>query len=181
MTMQTKIATPDCEHCKSKNKSLFHFCHLEETEFINQTKHVPVQKGQTIFHEHANAYGLYCLNDGKVKLYKQAADGKEQILKIVTPGDFIGYGAMLSSTTYGVSAEVIEDAVICFIPKDSVLKIFRENNRFSEGMVQLLTQTLDQTVEKWRTSPTNPLEEELLKHCYYSVNHTRMKIIPKAS
>lgn len=149
MTIQTKIPTTDCEHCKSRNNSLFHFCHLDETEFINQTKTCAIyKKGQTIFHEHANAYGLYCLNEGKVKLYKQAADGKEQILKIVTPGDFIGYGAMLSSTTYGVSAEVIEDAIICFIPKDSVLKIFRENNRFSEGMVQLLTQTIDQTVEK---------------------------------
>ncbi len=106
------------------------------------------KKGQTIFHEHSNSYGLYCLNAGKVKLYKQAADGKEQILKIVTPGDFIGYGAMLSSSTYAVSAEVIEDAVICFVPKEAVLKIFRENSRFSEGMVQLLTKTIDQTVEK---------------------------------
>jgi CRP-like cAMP-binding protein len=83
-----------------------------------------------------------------VKLYKQAADGKEQILKIVTPGDFIGYGAMLSSNSYAVSAEVIEDAVICFIPKETVLKVFRENNRFSEGMVQLLTNTIDQNSRK---------------------------------
>lgn len=149
MTTLTKIPTPDCEHCKSRHSSLFHFCHVEETDFINETKTCALyKKGQTIFHEHANSYGLYCLNAGKVKLYKQAADGKEQILKIVTPGDFIGYGAMLSSSTYAVSAEVIEDAVICFVPKESVLKIFRENSRFSEGMVQLLTKTIDQTIEK---------------------------------
>ena len=147
--MQNRIPTPDCEHCKSRGKSLFHFCHIEETDYINQNKTCALyKKGQTIFHENAHAYGLYCLNAGKVKLYKQAPDGKEQILKIVTPGDFIGYGAMLSSNSYAVSAEVIEDAVICFIPKETVLKVFRENNRFSEGMVQLLTNTIDQTVEK---------------------------------
>ncbi|MEZ5015113.1 MAG: Crp/Fnr family transcriptional regulator [Chitinophagales bacterium] len=55
---------------------------------------------------------------------------------------------MLSNTVYAVSAEVIEDAVICFVPKETVLKLFRENNRFSEGMVQLLTKTIDQTVDK---------------------------------
>ena len=148
-TMQTKIPTPDCEHCKIRGKSLFHFCHLDETEYVNENKTcAQYKKGQTIFHENAYAYGLYCLNAGKVKLYKQASDGKEQILKIVTPGDFIGYGAMLSSTTYAVSAEVIEDAVICFVPKEIILKLFRENSRFSEGMVLLLTTTIDQTVEK---------------------------------
>lgn len=149
MTTQSRIQPPDCAQCKSRNKSLFHFCHVDETEYISQNKTCALyKKGQTIFHENANSYGLYCLNEGKVKLYKQAPGGKEQIVKIVTPGDFIGYGAMLSASVYAVSAEVIEDAVICFIPKDSVLKIFRENNRFSEGMVQLLTKTIDQTVEK---------------------------------
>lgn len=149
MNQMHKFPTPDCAHCKSQNKSLFHFCHVEETETINEHKTCAMyKKGQMIFHEGSNSYGLYCLNQGKVKLFKQAPDGKEQILKIVVPGDFIGYGAMISSSTYGVSAEVIEDAVICFIPKDVVLKLFKENNRFSEGMVNLLTKTLDQTIEK---------------------------------
>jgi CRP/FNR family transcriptional regulator, polysaccharide utilization system transcription regulator len=75
-------------------------------------------------------------------------DGKEQILKIVTPGDFIGYGALLSSSPYRVTAEVIQDAVICFVPKEIIIQLFKDNSRFSEGMVKLLTKTLDDTVEK---------------------------------
>lgn len=106
------------------------------------------KKGQVIFHEGANAYGLYCLNTGKVKLFKMAPDGKEQILKIVAPGDFIGYGALLSASPYSVTAEVMEDAVLCFVPKDLITQLFKENSRFSEGMVKLLTKTLDDTVEK---------------------------------
>lgn len=150
MIMQTpKISVPDCIHCKSHNRSLFHFCHVQESQEINEHKTCALyRKGQVIFHEGANAYGLYCLNAGKVKLFKEAAEGKEQIVRIAVPGDFIGYGAMLADAPYGVTAEVIEDAVICFIPRDVILKLFRENERFSTELVRLLTKTMDETVDK---------------------------------
>ncbi|HPE98516.1 MAG: Crp/Fnr family transcriptional regulator [Chitinophagales bacterium] len=147
--MKAKITVPDCEHCKNRSSTLFHFCHTNETEVINENKTCALyKKGQVVFHEGANSYGLYCLNSGKVKLYKMGPDGKEQILKIVTPGDFIGYGALLSSAPYRVTAEVIQDAVICFVPKEIITQMFKENPNFSEGMVKLLTKTLDETVEK---------------------------------
>jgi len=147
--MKAKFTVPDCEHCKSKNSTLFHFCHTEETEVLNESKTCAMyKKGQVIFHEGANSYGLYCLNSGKVKLYKLGPDGKEQILKIVTPGDFIGYGALLAASPYRVTAEIIQDAIICFVPKEIIIDLFKENARFSEGMVKLLTKTLDDTVEK---------------------------------
>jgi CRP/FNR family transcriptional regulator, polysaccharide utilization system transcription regulator len=147
--MKTKLTVPDCEHCKNRNSTLFHFCHTTETEVINENKTCALyKKGQVVFHEESNSYGLYCLNSGKVKLYKMGPDGKEQILKIVTPGDFIGYGALLSSSPYRVTAEVIQDAVICFVPKEIIIQLFKDNSRFSEGMVKLLTKTLDDTVEK---------------------------------
>lgn len=149
MAVKNKFTVPDCEQCKSYNDSLFHFCHTHESATINENKTSAIyKKGQVIFHEGANSYGLYCLNSGKVKLFKMAPDGKEQILKIVAPGDFIGYGALLSATPYRVTAEVMEDAIICFIPKDLITQLFKENARFSEGMVKMLTKTLDDTVEK---------------------------------
>lgn len=147
--MQPKFTAPDCAHCKSKNISLFHFCHSHELESISENKTCALyKKGQLLFHEGANAYGLYCLNEGKVKLFKTTIDSKEQIIRIVTPGDFIGYGALLSSTAYQVTAEVLEDAVVCFIPKEEITRLFTENKQFSEGMFKLLTKTMDDTVEK---------------------------------
>ncbi|MFN3940506.1 MAG: Crp/Fnr family transcriptional regulator, partial [Chitinophagales bacterium] len=99
MNAKVKFSVPDCEQCKSRSASLFHFCHTHETGIINENKTCAIyKKGQVIFHEGANSYGLYCLNSGKVKLFKMAPDGKEQILKIVAPGDFLGYGALLSSS-----------------------------------------------------------------------------------
>lgn len=156
--MQVKFTEPDCEHCKSRNSSLFHFCHMQEVEDITQSKTCALyKKGQVIFHEGSNAYGLYCLNEGKVKLFKTTIDGKEQILRIVTPGDFMGYGALLSTTPYQVTAEVLEDAIICFVPRENMMRLFSENKQFSDGMFKLLTKTLDDTVEKMAAIAYKPV------------------------
>lgn len=144
-----KLTIPDCEHCKSRKNSLFHFCHLEELGKINDEKSCSVYKrGQILFQEGGNPMGMYCVNEGKVKLYKYASDGKEQIVRIAKPGDFIGYKSLLAGTRYPVSASALEDAQICIIPKHSIMELFKENEGFSKSMIEVLCSTIDETYAK---------------------------------
>ena len=74
--------------------------------------------------------GLFCINSGKVKVYKITSDGKEQILNLAKAGDFIGYRALISEEFYSASATVIEEGAICYIPKADFLEILNNNPRF---------------------------------------------------
>ena len=153
-----KFTPPECLQCKSRKSSLFHFCNLEEVENLNTAKTcASYKKGQTIFVEGANPFGLFCINTGKVKIYKYAADGKEQIVRIVKPGDLLGYNSLLSSTRYTVSAAALEDCVICLVPKTDITKLFKENERFSEGLINLLCNTIDESVEKMADMAYKPV------------------------
>jgi CRP-like cAMP-binding protein len=144
-----KIEQPDCQHCQSRKSSLFHFCHLNEIADIDNAKSCSVfRKGQVIFHEGANPIGLYCLNSGKVKIYRTAADGKEKIIRLARPGDFIGYCSLLAGKQYPVSAAAIEDATVCVVPKANISELVRNNSQFSENLVKLLCRTVETSVEK---------------------------------
>tara|TARA_A100000171_G_C2134907_1_gene149483 strand:+ start:1850 stop:2401 length:552 start_codon:yes stop_codon:yes gene_type:complete len=74
--------------------------------------------------------GIFCINSGKVKVFKMGSNGKEQILFIAQKGDFLGYRSLLSEELYGSSATVLEPAAICFIPKSDFLKVLHSNPEF---------------------------------------------------
>jgi len=144
-----KFEQPDCQQCQSRRASLFHFCHLNEIEDINNAKSCALyKKGQVIFHEGSNPMGLYCINSGKVKIYKSAADGKEKITRLAKAGDFIGYSSLLAGKPYPVSAAALEDSTVCMVPKSSITELIRNNNQFSENLVKLLCKTVEGSVEK---------------------------------
>ncbi len=144
-----KFEQPECAHCQSRKSSLFHFCHVKEIEEIDNVKSCALYKrGQVIFHEGANPVGLYCINNGKVKVYRNAPEGKEKIIRLAKAGDFIGYSSLLANKPYPVSAAAIEDATICMVPKHSIIELIHNNNQFSENLVKLLCRTVEGSVEK---------------------------------
>ena len=87
----------DCQNCKKRFTSVFCRVENDTMESINDEKVcTPYKKCQIIFHEGSRPLGIYCVNRGKIKLVKLGEDGKEQILRLIKPGDLMGYRALLS-------------------------------------------------------------------------------------
>ena len=74
--------------------------------------------------------GVFCLNKGKVKLYKKGIDGKEQIIDISKEGSLLGFRMMIAEKPSKVSAKTLESASICFIPKKPFLYLLSTNIKF---------------------------------------------------
>lgn len=127
----------ECSSCKvGANSDLNSLC-AEHIEFISESKSCSkYKKGQVLFHEGTRPLGVFCINEGKVKVYKTGVDGKDQIITINKPGDLIGYRAMISAETYPVTAEALEDSKVCFIPKSDFLTILNESPQFSSRLLQ---------------------------------------------
>jgi CRP-like cAMP-binding protein len=139
----TKKVHAQCLFCKGLEKS--HFCSLTEEELneINENKTcVTYKKGQTLFYEGTRPLGLFCVNSGKIKVSRMSSQGKEYILRISSPGDFLGYRALLSEEHYAASATVIEDAQVCFIPKSDFLRTLHNNPAFFERMMKAVCHEL---------------------------------------
>ena len=59
---------------------------------------------------------MYCLLSGKVKVYKEGAQGRRQIARLIKPVGYFGYRAYFSQEEYVNSAAAVEPSVICSIP-----------------------------------------------------------------
>ena len=54
---------------------------------------------------------------GKIKMTRYAEDGKEQVIRILSHGDFLGELALFNDSKVNTYAEAIEPAVICLVEK----------------------------------------------------------------
>lgn len=78
------------------------------------------EKGKVIYKEGDKPVELFCLVEGKVKIYKDGMDRK-QVVRLVKPGDFFGYRPYFVNENYTLSA-VAMTAVVVRVVKLSIIK-----------------------------------------------------------
>lgn len=95
-----------------------------------------IKKGEPIFEEGEITNGIYCIKDGVCKLSKLSSNGKDQIVKLVKPGELLGQRSMISEEPANLSAVALEDMEVCFIPKTEIMQFFNQNNQFSMNIMK---------------------------------------------
>lgn len=129
----------DCQDCESRKSSLFDQLCSDELSKLSLKKTCNIyKKGQVIFYEGNQPAGLYCVNQGKIKVYKMGKSGKEQIVRMAKPGDLLGYRSLIGEEVYTASAEALEDSRICFIDKNDFLHVLKNNQDLPTRVMQKL-------------------------------------------
>lgn len=138
-----RIPKLDCETCESRNTSVFNGLCGAGLSSLNSSKVCNTyKKGQVIFYEGNMPMGLYCVNHGKIKIYKTGRGGKEQIVRLAKDSDVLGYRSLIGNEPYTATAEALDDSTICFIDKKVFDKLLQENSQMPENFMNLLCQEL---------------------------------------
>ncbi len=135
-----------CEQCIVRAKSAFkNLTTLEYQNLYAQKVCKFYKRGEIIYQEGHRLRGVYCVYQGKLKLYKIGPEGKEQIIRFALPGDLIAFRAILSQESACMTAQAIEDAVLCHIPAKTFLDLARENPNFSMHLIQISCKELNES------------------------------------
>ena len=135
--MKNRDSIPSCDNCFADIDSIFKHLTPEELEKVEKEKVCNFYKrGSIIYHEGSRTNGFYCINSGILKIFKTGIDGREQIIAFAKRGDVIGYRSILSNELACSSAKVIEDAVLCFVPGETLISLVKTNGNFSMAMMQ---------------------------------------------
>jgi CRP-like cAMP-binding protein len=131
------------EDCLEGSSSLLRNLNQKEKDILI-LNHISAhyRKGEVIFLDGEKSPGLICLITGKVKLFKLGVGGREQILRMVRPLEFMGYRALFSNSQLCGSAIAVEDSNICIFEKDSFLKIIKKNSDLALKFLKLLADEL---------------------------------------
>jgi CRP-like cAMP-binding protein len=130
-------STPDIVDCINSSETVFKHLTQDQKELLDQEKICNTyKKGSEIYHEGSRTNGLYCINQGIVKIFKTGIDGREQIIYFAQPGDIIGYRSILSGELACSSAKAVNQSILCFIPGDLLIGMIKENGEFAMDVLQ---------------------------------------------
>lgn len=122
-----------------------------------------IPKKQLLYSENKRPKYLYYLKRGKIKISKSNNDGKDFITRICAEGDFVGYMALLESTVYDDSAEVLEEAEVILIPKDEFLGAVFNDLTIAGKFIKLITQNVKEQEERLLNLAYSSLRKRIAK------------------
>jgi len=135
-----------CQACAVRNRAICADLDDEEIGLLNaigRRKHL--RAGEQLLWEGDEAIIVANVVEGVLKLSTQTADGKEQILGMVYPSDFLGrpFG---ETTPYGV--EALSDAQVCVFRRTDFDRFAREHPRLEHKLLERTLAELDRT-RRW--------------------------------
>lgn len=157
-----------CEQCIVREFSSLKALNKEELlKMANCKTSYTIKKGEPIFEEGESVNGIYCIKDGVCKLSKLSANGKDQIVKLVKPGELLGQRSMISDEPANLSAVALEDMEVCFIPKSEVLGFFNTNNQFSMNVMKTICGDLKEADDHMVSMAQKTVKERLAETLLY--------------
>jgi len=137
------LKNADCQNCSKDKNSIFNLLNKREKEIFDKHKQCTgYKKGEIIYKEGDRPTGLICLCTGKVKIYKEGVGNRDQIVRMVSPVNFIGFRALFAGENYIASAYAIEDCSLCFLESKVLERLIKNNGKFALKIINILAKEL---------------------------------------
>lgn len=104
--------------------------YLTEAQKTELNEHVIAQnykKGEYIYRGGEESVYLVCMVKGRAKLEKLGIGGRNQIMRMFSPGDFFGYRSYFANQDHITEAVAIERTTIALVPMKMIEKFCLQN------------------------------------------------------
>lgn len=116
----THMDTKTKKLCISKVPIFNHLEVSEMKEILKMSKQMSFAKGEIICHAGDPLEYLYIVHVGRVKIYQLFESGKEQLLRILEQGEFMGELALFTEKILDSYAEALVSTEICAIHRSDM-------------------------------------------------------------
>lgn len=139
-----------CNHSKESDNCIQWvpiFSNLSQEEMLEVayiTHEARFEKGSFVYMAEDPGGKLYVLHKGKVKISRIGQNGKEQVLRIVEPTEFMGELNLFSSQKIVDNAEVLEPTIMCLIEAEPLKALMSKYPSIAFKVMEVLSQRLNQ-------------------------------------
>lgn len=90
------------------------------------------ERGQTLTAQGGPADHVYCVCTGSAKVtFTHAPTRTESILRIVAPGDLVGYRCIFSNSVFRATGSALEPTLSCRVSRATVLRLVERDAQFA--------------------------------------------------
>ncbi len=154
------------------------FNHLEKqqlAEIATTTQSMSYKKGELIYRAGDQADSLYIISKGKVRIYRLADSGKEQLVRFLYPGDFVGESALFSESIHESYAEAALDTKICVIRRSDFQQILLSYPSISLKVLAEFSNRLEASEKQAARFSTEKVETRIAMYLVKSVQDENLE------
>jgi len=140
-----------CNLCQCHIQDNTLFTGLTESQldaFKDVVLFVQKNRREVVFLEGDECTGLHIIKSGRVKIVRSSSTGKEQIIKILAPGDLLGFEVLYNGTGYSNTAVAMDDTELCYIGKEDFFRILEKEPGISKKLIISMGRELNQAYER---------------------------------
>ena len=140
------------------------FNHVEVqqmAEILEITHSVSFKKREVLYQAGDQSDSLYIVNKGKVKNYRLTDSGKEQLVRILNPGDFTGEYALFNDSIHESYAEAIIDTSVCMIKRSDLQTLLTKYPSISMNILKAFSNRLEQSEKQTTLFATEKIETRI--------------------
>ena len=149
------------EFCLNRVSIFRNLENSQKIDILKKIEHKKFKKGDIIFNEGDDATALFFMSNGRIKLYKYTTDGKEQIISVLSDGDFYGELDILKKSKYRVNAKAITDCKICTVTSRDFKELMTARPELALAVIESLTERLTDAEGLVRSLATNDVDARI--------------------
>ena len=142
-------------------------------------------KGAVVFEQGAQANSVFYIQEGGVQLAVLSSGGKEAIVAMLGPGDFLGEGCLAGQSLRMGTAKAVMKTALLRIPKSDMVRLLHERPEFSDRFIEhMLTRNIrieEDLVDQLFNSSEKRLARTLLLLARYGKEDANARVLPKLS
>jgi CRP/FNR family cyclic AMP-dependent transcriptional regulator len=178
------IASPTKPNIKLKSTYAFNVrAFLDSAGVVKRT--LDYRRSEKLYSQGDPASGVKYIQEGTVKLTVVNEVGKEAVVAILGPGDFIGEGCLAGQMICMASATAITPTTVLFIRKNEMLRVLHAEPALSDRFISyLLSRNIrieEDLVDQLFNSSEKRLARTLLLLARYGKRSQPQKMLPKVS
>jgi CRP/FNR family transcriptional regulator len=100
------------------------------------------RRGAVIFLEGDPGEGFHYVKSGKVKIVKATDDGREHIIKLLSPGDLFAEVLLFNNLPYPATSIAVDDSCIGTIKNSDLERLILNNTMLALQLIKALSQRL---------------------------------------
>lgn len=120
-------------------------------------------KGEMVYLAGDRKKQLFVIHKGKVKLTRVSASGKEQVISVLGPGNFMGELTLFNDEPIVNNAEVLEDATVCIIDGDKLKELMAKYPSIAFKVLQELSSRLKKAEDLIENLGVNDVETRIVQ------------------
>lgn len=145
--MENKFPTPclgeSCGECGFRS-TVFNCLSGNQLELLSKGKDLlKAKKGSIIIKQGDKVKDFIFLRVGLAKLTRVSMEGKEQLVGIARPKDFVGLLSLFSSPIHQYSITTLEDSEFCVVEFNLINNLVKESGQFAFSLLQKISQVSD--------------------------------------